>query len=100
MHATAASCGPLLPSGKHAAALSLHACPEHALQRSATVLLTAAACALQDDYLQMVEELCDPVYPQAAAMIQQADSQGLTPLGQAVSWNYLDCVRIMLASLE
>lgn len=47
----------------------------------------------------MVDRLCGISVPAGPAMIERHDAQGLTPLGQAVSWNYLDCVQVMLGCL-
>lgn len=48
--------------------------------------------------MQMVEKLCEDDVA-GPAMIRQADELGLTPLGHAVSWHYLACVRPMLGCL-
>ena len=54
---------------------------------------------MQEQSWGMVDVLCGISAPAGPPMIEQYDAQGLTPLGQAVSWNYLDCVRIMLQCL-
>ena len=55
-------------------------------------------CLLQAQHTSMVQALC--ASPAALTMIEEPDAQGLTPLGQAVGWNYISIVQLMLDAVR
>ena len=53
---------------------------------------------LQEQMTELVQHICS--VPATVDLLGWTDSQGMTPLGQAVGWNYQEIVRLMLDALR